>query len=168
MHPQPRPVRLAALLATLALLTAAVAKPEQAPAQASTPVEIGIESEAPGRPIPKRFLGLSFELTALTELSEDAHRGNLVALLRSLGPGMLRFGGITTDQNVAWSDPQTPAPGWASSTIGPAQMKALGELAKRSGWQVLLTVGLAHFEPQAAAREVAAAHQALGPYLAAV
>lgn len=168
MPPQPRPARLGALLATLALLVAAAAEPAQAPAQASTPVEIGIESQAPGRPIPKRFLGLSFEAAALTELSEDAHKGDLVTLLRSLGPGVLRFGGITADQNVAWSDPQTPTPGWASSTIGPTQMKALGELAKRSGWQVLLTVGLAHFEPQAAAREVAAAHHALGPYLAAV
>ena len=41
-------------------------------------------------------------------------------------------------------------------------------LARRSGWQVLLTVGMAHYEPAAAAREVAAAHSALGPYLAAV
>ncbi|MGA7705143.1 MAG: hypothetical protein WB998_09640, partial [Solirubrobacteraceae bacterium] len=136
--------------------------------QGPTPVNVAIESQAPGRPIPKRFLGLSFEAAALTELAEDSHKGDLVTLLRSLGPGVLRFGGITADENVAWTDPQTPAPAWASSTIGPAQMKALGELAKRSGWQVLLTVGLAHFEPRAAAREVAAAHHALGPSLAAV
>ena len=142
--------------------------PLQAPAQAATPVNIAIEAQAPGRPVPKRFFGLSFEAAALGQLAGDANKGDLVSLLRSLGPGVLRFGGITADENVAWSDPQTPAPAWASSTIGPAQMKALGELAKRSGWQVLLTVGLAHFEPQAAAREVAAAHHALGPYLAAV
>jgi len=166
--PQLRPARGAALLATLALFIGGAAKPAQAPAQAPTPVNVTIESQAPGRPIPKRFLGLSFEAAALTQLADDAHKGNLVPLLRSLGPGVLRFGGITADENVAWSDPETPAPAWASSTIGPAQMEALGELAKRSGWQVLLTVGLAHFEPQAAAREVAAAHHALGPYLAAV
>ena len=53
-------------------------------------------------------------------------------------------------------------------TIGPADMKSIGRLARRSGWTVLLTVGLAHFEPQAAAREVAAAKKALGPYLAGV
>lgn len=159
------------MLATVAMLltvAAAAAKPAQAPAQPPTPVNIAIESQAPGRPVPKRFLGLSFEAAALTQLSADADKGDLVALLRSLGPGVLRFGGITADENVAWSDPETPAPAWASSTIGPAQMNALGELAKRSGWQVLLTVGLAHFEPQAAAREVAAAHLALGPYLAAI
>jgi hypothetical protein len=156
------------MLATLATLATTAAEPAQAPAQAATPVNITIESQAPGRPVPRRFLGLSFEAAALNQLVGDAHKGDLVSLLRSLGPGMLRFGGITADENVAWSDPDTPAPAWASSTIGPIQMKALGELAKRSGWQVLLTVGLAHFEPQAAAREVAAAHHALGSYLAAV
>jgi hypothetical protein len=91
-----------------------------------------------------------------------------VALLRSLGPGILRFGGITADENVAWTDAATPKPAWASQTIGPAQLRALGILARRSGWQVLLTVGLAHYEPAAAAREVAAAHHLLGPALAAI
>jgi hypothetical protein len=118
--------------------------------------------------VPQRFLGLSFEAAALGQLAQYAHRGNLVGLLRSLGPGVLRFGGITADQNVAWSDAVTPRPAWASSTIGPAELRGLGVLARRSGWQILLTVGLAHYEPLAAAREVAAAHHALGPYLAAV
>ena len=81
---------------------------------------------------------------------------------------MLRFGGITADQNVAWTDSQTPRPAWASATIGPSDMQSIGKLARRSGWTVLLTVGLAHYEPQAAAREVAAAKRALGPYLAGV
>jgi hypothetical protein len=121
-----------------------------------------------GQPVPQRFLGLSFEAAALGQLGSYASRGDLVSLLRSLGPGVLRFGGITADENVGWTDSATPAPSWASSTIDPGDMRALGELARRSGWRVLLTVGLAHYEPQAAAREVAAAHAALGPYLEAV
>jgi hypothetical protein len=139
-----------------------------APAQPPLPVTVTIDPFAPGPPVPKRFLGLSFELAALSQLSRYSDRGDLVRLLRSLGPGVLRFGGITADENVAWTDAATPRPAWASSTIGPEQMKALGVLARRSGWRVLLTVGLAHYEPAAAAREVAAAHHALGPYLAAV
>jgi hypothetical protein len=131
-------------------------------------VTVSIEREAPGHPVPERFLGLSFEAAAIKKLAHDGRRGNLVELLRSLGPGMLRFGGVTADEHVAWTDAETPRPGWAQSTIGPSDMSALGVLARRSGWQVLLTVGLAHYEPQTAAREVAAAHHALGPYLAAV
>ncbi|HEY5194375.1 MAG TPA: glycosyl hydrolase family 79 C-terminal domain-containing protein [Solirubrobacteraceae bacterium] len=136
--------------------------------QSALPVTVAIDPLDPGAPVPQRFLGLSFEAAALGQLSQYADHGNLVRLLRSLGPGILRFGGITADENVAWSDADTPQPAWASSTIGPVQLRAIGVLARRSGWQVLLTVGLAHYEPAAAAREVAAAHRALGPYLAAV
>ena len=139
-----------------------------APAQAPLPVAVTIDPFDPGLPVPKRFLGLSFEVAALDQLTQYSERGDLVRLLRSLGPGVLRFGGITADENVAWTDAATPRPAWATSTIGPEQMKALGVLARRSGWQVLLTVGMAHSEPATAAREVAAAHHALGPYLAAV
>jgi hypothetical protein len=136
--------------------------------QPVSPVTVAIDPFDPGRPVPQRFLGLSFEAAALGQLARYAHRGDLVRLLRSLGPGTLRFGGITADENVAWTDAVTPRPAWASIAIGPVQLRAIGELARRSGWQVLLTVGLAHYEPTAAAREVAAARRALGPYLAAV
>jgi hypothetical protein len=118
--------------------------------------------------VPQRFLGLSFEAAALDQLARDAHRGDLAGLLRSLGSGVLRFGGITADQNVAWTDAVTPRPAWASSVINAADLRAIGVLARRSGWRILLTVGLAHYEPTAAAREVAVAHEALGPFLAAV
>ncbi|HTD57949.1 MAG TPA: glycosyl hydrolase family 79 C-terminal domain-containing protein, partial [Solirubrobacteraceae bacterium] len=171
----------AALVLVVCAATAATAKvgtppagppPNASAAEASTPpllpVTVAIDQLAPGRPVPRRFLGLSFEAAALSQLAQYAHRGNLVTLLRSLGPGVLRFGGITADENVAWMDSATPRPAWASSAIGPAQLRAIGELARRSGWQVMLTVGLAHYEPVAAAREVAAAHRLFGPYLAAV
>jgi hypothetical protein len=131
-------------------------------------VTVAIDTSAPGTPVPRRFLGLSFEAVALAQISQYARRGNFVRFLRSLGPGLLRFGGITADQNVGWSDALTPPPAWASSVITPAQLRALGVLARRSGWRVLLTVGLAHDEPEAAAREVASAHRALGANLAAV
>jgi hypothetical protein len=134
----------------------------------TTPVSVTINQFDPGKPVPRQFLGLSFEAAALAQLSGYADRGDLVGLLRSLGPGVLRFGGITADENVAWTDAETPRPAWASSVIDEADMSALGVLARRSGWHVLLTVGMAHYEPAAAAREVAAAHRALGPYLEAV
>ena len=173
-------LRLPAGLALAALLAAGGAAPAaraaQAPAeppsavvgQPAIPVSVAIDRLDPGRPVPPRFLGLSFEAAAIGQLSQLAGHGDLVGLLRSLGPGMLRFGGITADQNVAWTDALTPRPAWATSVIGPAQMHGVGLLARRSGWRVLLTVGLAHYEPAAAAREVAAAHAALGPHLAAV
>jgi hypothetical protein len=129
---------------------------------------VTIDRLDPGPPVPREFLGLSFEAAALEQIAQYADRGNLVRLLRSLGPGVLRFGGITADQNIAWTDATIPKPPWASRAIDAAQLQAIGRLSRRSGWKVLLTVGMAHFEPAAAAREVAAAHRALGPNLAAV
>lgn len=146
----------------------AAARARAVRAQAPVPVGVSLQSALAGQPVPERFLGLSFEVGSLAQLSSYATRGNLVQLLRSLGPGVLRFGGVTADEYVAWSDAQTPRPAWATSTIGPSDMSALGVLARRSGWRVLLTVGMAHFEPYAAAREVAAAKRALGPYLMAI
>jgi hypothetical protein len=139
-----------------------------AAAQPPLPIAVTIDRFDPGPPVPRGFLGLSFEAAALDQIAQYANRGDLVRLLRSLGPGVLRFGGITADQNVAWTDAATPRPPWAARAIDAAQLQAIGRLARRSGWQVLLTVGMAHYEPTAAAREVAAAHRALGPDLAAI
>lgn len=181
--------QLAAALACTALALAVVSAPAGAAALSSPtvaarartaqaqapsvspsaiPVTVSIEPNHPGRVVAQRFLGLSFEMAALPQIAQFAHNGDFVALLRSLGPGMLRFGGITADENVAWTDALTPKPAWATSTIDAADLRALAAIARASDWQVLLTVGMAHYEPQAAAREVAAAHRALGPYLAAV
>jgi len=157
------------LLGSLALMcSAAAAAAPAASAQATRTVTVNLVRSAPGSPVPGRFLGLSFEAAALPQLAPDAGQGDLVALLRSLGSGVLRFGGITSDENVAWTDPQTPRPAWASSVIDAADLQQIGDIARHSSWKVLLTVGMAHFEPAAAAREVAAAHRALGNLLEAV
>jgi hypothetical protein len=161
--------RMAPAVVVLALwLCAALASASAASAQPALPVAVSIDRLDPGPPVPREFLGLSFEAAALEQISRYADRGNLVKLLRSLGPGTIRFGGVTADQNIAWTDAATPKPPWASRAIDAAQLQAIGRLSRRSGWKVLLTVGMAHFEPAAAAREVAAAHRALGANLAAV
>ncbi len=157
------PAALLAFCLTLALCGSVAAA-----AQPPLPVAVTINRLAPGPPVPEGFLGLSFEAAAVDQISQYADRGDLVKLLRSLGPGIIRFGGITSDQNIGWTDAATPKPPWASRAINPAQLQAIGRLSRRSGWKVLLTVGMAHFEPAAAAREVAAAHRALGANLAAV
>jgi hypothetical protein len=135
---------------------------------APIPVAVAIDLHHPGPPVPPRFLGLSFELSALRQIAQYADGGNLVTLLRSLGPGVLRFGGVSADTRVAWSDPATPRPSWASSVVGARELRQLARLATRSGWRVLLTIGLAHYASRAAAREAAAAKRALGRNLVGI
>ena len=150
--------------------SAGPAPPAPAPAPSSGPspvgVSVAIDTRDPQSPVPSSFLGLSFEMSALGLLAGDATSGNLVALLRSLGPGVLRLGGVSADTQAAWTDATTPLPAWASVPVTDRELHQLAKLAARSGWRVLLTLGFAHFEPVAAAREAAAAKAALGPGLA--
>jgi hypothetical protein len=134
----------------------------------AVPVSVSVDVRSRGRPVPARFLGLSFEASSLPQIATYGARGNLVGLLRSLGPGVLRFGGISADTRIAWTDHSTPRPAWASSVLEGGDLRRLAKLAARSDWRVLLTVGLAHYDPFAAAREVRAAKRALGRWLAGV
>ncbi len=132
------------------------------------PVSVSAEASEPGAPVPKDFLGLSFEVGSLARIAGYAGGGDLVAMLRSLGAGVLRFGGVTADEQVAWGGEGTPRPAWASSVLETGNLRELASLAAASGWHVLLTLGLGHFEPEAAAREAAAAKATLGESLEAI
>ena len=157
----------AGLLVSLALGLAA-APAARAAARAPVPVSVAVDARDPLPPVPSSFFGLSFELASLPRVASYANRGDLVALLRSLGSGVLRFGGVSADTRVAWTDEATPAPAWATSTVQPADLRALAGLAAKTGWRILLTLGLGHFEPEAAAREAAVAKAALGDWLQAI
>jgi hypothetical protein len=131
-------------------------------------VRVEIDLGHPGAPVPRAFLGLSFELSSLPQIARYGSRGDLVALLRQLGPGVLRFGGGTADTRVAFTDADAPQPAWALYALHTSDLRLLRGLASRSGWRVLLTIGIAHFEPGRAAREAAVAKRALGPWLAGI
>ncbi len=91
------------------------AKPKPAPrpkrARPKTiPLSVSVETGEAGAPVPQNFLGLSFEVAALPQLASYSGGGDLVTLLRSLGKGVLRFGGVTADEDVAWGEPLTARP----------------------------------------------------------
>ncbi len=137
-------------------------------APASVPVSVSIDLRHPGRQVPRGFLGLSFELSSLSQIARYGSSGDFVAMLRSVGPGVLRFGGASADTRVAWTDAATPLPKWASAALQADELRELRKLASESGWHILLTIGLAHYDPRAAAREAAAAKTALGGWLAGI
>ncbi len=135
------------------------------------PIAVSVSAEEaaePVPPVPRSFLGLSFEVGSLARIASYANEGDLVTLLRSLGTGVLRFGGVTADEQIAWTDAETPRPAWALGVLEAGSLHELGELAAASGWHVLLTLGFGHFDPDAAAREAAAAKAALGESLEAI
>jgi hypothetical protein len=165
-----------------------------------TPVDIRVGGSPSGPPAPTDFLGLSFEMRSLPLLARYATASgarapraptgtgilatgpagaaagseldDLVQLLRSLGPGVLRFGGASADEAVAWVNKsatgQSALPRWASAALDAHDLAGIATLARATGWRVLLSVNLGHYDPAAAAQEAAAAHAALGGYLAGI
>lgn len=132
------------------------------------PATVTVGEHATGASVPPDFLGLSFEATATPLLARYAHAGNLATFLRSLPPGVIRIGGVTADQRAAWVPPGAPRPAWASVAITRGDLEGIAALARESGWRVLLTVNLGHYDPNAAANEAAVAHSVLGNALAGV
>jgi hypothetical protein len=174
-----RSIAAGALLAALALVlavapatTAVAAKPRakahRKPQPAGPLVTVAPDLAHPGATIQQGFIGLSFEASALPQIARYSDRGDFVTMLRSLGPGELRFGGVSADTRIAWTDSRTPRPAWATNVVDVDDLRELGALAAASGWHVVLTLGIVHFEPQAAAREAAAAKSALGQWLTGI
>lgn len=143
----------------------AVATASRIPLPPPVPVSVKVDLSHPGRPVPERYLGLSFEETDLRQIAAYGERGDLVSMLRSLGPGVLRFGGVSSDTRIAWREAPAPAVRWTERYLEAGDFAALRKLAEESNWRILLTVGLAHYDPAAAAREVLAAKRGLGPWL---
>jgi hypothetical protein len=153
----------------LSLCTSLAIKVAQSSSAAPQPVTVSVDMASPGQPIPSDFIGLSYEVKDLPLVASLAERGNLVTLLRSLGTGVLRFGGVTADSQVAWRNPATtPLLAWATTRLVPADLYRLARLTRATGWSVVLTVNLVHFDPAAAADEARVARLALGASLKAI
>jgi hypothetical protein len=132
------------------------------------PVSVSIGDRPTGPAVPADFIGLSFEVRSLPTIATYAGKGDFATLLRSLGPGVMRFGGISADEQAAWVPAGASRPAWANTAIDEQDLAGLAALAKETGWKVLLTVNLGHYEPKAAAQEAAAARAQLGSHLAGI
>lgn len=153
---------------TLFVALIAVALPGAGPGEArAETVDVRIDPARLGPLIDKRFLGLSFEADALPQVARSATRGNLVRLLRSLGPGTMRFGGNSVDTTTAFSRTGV-LPAWAGTAITPGDLNRLRKLADLTGWRIRLALNLGRYDPEVAAREAAVAMRSLGPALAAI
>jgi hypothetical protein len=97
------------------------------------------------------FVGLSFESGRLNTGWFD-NVGDLAAVLRNLGTPVMRFGGNSVDT--------------AYKGISPSALAGLTRLASASGWTVLYSEPLAHFDAAAVTRDARAVSTALGGRLA--
>jgi hypothetical protein len=150
----------------LVLLAPAVTV-EAAPASPGNkipPATVTIKSDT-GATLGERFVGISFEKNLLAQ--PPLTKGNLAQFLKTLGPGVLRFGGNQVDKTF-WTSTGEKAPEWGLTTVTPADLERLAILIKATGWQLLYGLNLKHKDPARAADEVATAKRIFGDALLAV
>jgi hypothetical protein len=138
-----------------------------APASAGTkaaPATVVVKPET-GLAIGERFVGISFEKNLLAQ--PPLTKGNLAQFLKTLGPGVLRFGGNQVDKTF-WTSTGEKPPAWGLTTVTPQDVERLATLVKASGWQVLYGLNLKHKDPARAADEVTHAKRILGDALIGV
>jgi hypothetical protein len=129
----------------------------------SSGVVLAIDTGHPGHVFVSGAVGLSMESWELKGHFSSKHY-RVVRLMRLLGPSILRIGGNSVDLSW-WTSSGEPPPAWATSTVTPADLRALQRLLTATGWRVLLGVNLGHFEPARVADEASYARKILGPRL---
>ena len=141
-----------ARLLTLCLVAVAwhsgISRAEDTPAPVKASVRV--HSGKPGVKIPEDFVGLSCEKKILCRECFEPKNATLLALCRTLGPGVLRIGGNEVETTF-WS--RTDAPALESMqknryslepmTIGPVSVDNLFAFAKDSGWRVIYGLSIA-------------------------
>ena len=123
-----------------------------------------IESTHPGRKFALGAVGLSIEARELATPDLSASHKSLVALMRLLGPGVLRVGGNSLDYSW-WTGDGGASPAWATSVITPSALVTLRDLLVATDWRAILGVDFGHVEPQRAANEASIAKRILGSRL---
>ena len=163
--PARRPGRLA-LAAVLAVTLPAGALLVAAQSASAATSVITISPTTTGTSLTGASAGLSFEADDLT--LPGFASGDLAAYLDTLSPSsVIRVGGNTVDETF-WTSTGAAAPSWSIGTITPADLTALGTLAKASGWKVILGVNLKEYNPASAANEAQYAQRDLGSSLEAI
>ena len=155
------------------LAVAGIAIPETAGAVSQngpTTVHIGTNK---GASLPRGFLGIALEASALSTASPQTLAALAPALsgpLSALGPGTLRIGGTSSDYTTLFRDPAQSSnpPPWATAgQITVQDLSTLGSIISQTSpsWTLDLGVNLLHPNPKLVAAEVKAAKAAVGPHL---
>lgn len=130
----------------------------ETPNAASREVSITIRTDHPQREVPRHFLGLAVEKEQLNSGEFVRENVQLTHLLKNLGAGTIRFGGSSTDY-TAFVPVESQLPSSClikkKRAIAPAAIEEMFRFVERANWQVIYSLNLGCFAPNAAAQEAA-------------
>jgi hypothetical protein len=132
----------------------------------SVPASIVVHAEKPGLAIPADFTGLSTEKKLMARDCFSAVNKDLIALCRTLGPGVFRIGANNVDSTFFKHEGAPALESMldnkyvvAPRTIGPKSVDAFFDFARAAGWKIIYGVNLGANDPVMAADEAAYAWQ---------
>lgn len=122
------------------------------PAQGA-PVQVTIDPAHPSYPISPSYLGLSFEMTAITDSNYfNPNNTVFIRLIKNLGTGILRIGANGVDKTY-WSG-QPRYPSMAKDSIASTDIDRFGLFIHAVGWKTIFGLNCGgDFNPSAAADE---------------
>jgi len=148
-----RPTLLGGLCAAFAIAAAAVVSQAGAAPREPFAATVTVDTSAAAvGSTNNHYIGLSFESGTLNSGKFD-DVGDLPQMLRNLGRAVMRFGGNSVDTSF--------------TGITRSALAGLVRLAKATGWTVLYSENLGHYNASAVTRDAHAVSTALGSYLAA-
>jgi hypothetical protein len=157
-----------ATLVSTTLVGTATAAAAGTPAVAAT---ISVDTAHPAGRLPADFVGLSFEMRELGIGNLDAHKGNLAAMLRTLGPSNLRIAGNTLDRDTLWvpqgQQPPDPLPDWVKDVVTAADVQRLDTFLRSTGYRAEVGINVGRWDAVAGADQAKAMSTILGNRLVA-
>jgi hypothetical protein len=147
---------------------------------ASASAHLTIQSNQPGQPIPKDFLGLSYETAQLSHPEYFSTKNDsLAGFLRPLGQGVLRIGGNSSEYAFWTPHPVENAAPPPSAPIGPDKghkppqntqttpesIRNLRQFLDAVDWHAMYGLNFGKGTPQQAADEAAFVSETLGDRL---
>src|SRR2546421_7255006 len=132
---------------------------------------ITIDGAHPAGRLTSDFVGLSFEMRELGIGNLDPAKGNVAAMLTTLGRGNIRIGGNTLDRDTLWvpagQQPPNPLPDWVKDVVTPSDIQRLNRLLLVTGWRAEVGINLGRWDPALGADQARAMFSILGHKLVA-
>ncbi len=132
------------------------------PAAQGTPIQLQINLSAPGNTVPDNFMGLSFEMTGITDSNYfNTNNTAFIQLIKNLGNGILRIGANGVDKTF-WCDHARNATTGRDS-IATTDIDRFSNFINAIGWNVIFGLNIGgNFNPAVAKSEAGYIYNTMG------
>jgi len=134
------------------------------PSPGDVEVMVALQPEQPGIQVPVDFTGLSFESSALTDSTYfNTNNASFINFIKTLGTGLIRIGGNSTDKTHWTNRSRTPTTG--NDSISTSDIDRFFDFTGQTGWKVMFGLNLGSGTASAAKSEAQYVYKIAGNQL---